>query len=524
MAFSPTRREEICRLARQISCQSLQLKDIVDNIYQRNQSPARPSSAAAAFPSNPPDFTVQQSVTGGSKGGGRRSSAMPQTGKDFSVNSKVTTGAPGRKGSTTQFLTVQVPVSMASQFMATQKFDDGEISARQSVSGSLGSDEGPKIPTTSHISRRPKPPPPPKPKAEEPEPEHPRPYEDDPIWEVWEGNMLRLIQLLKMLLQELRTVSDYTKIDEPTLMSAAGVVGSGVPLAEAMASDAFATKVAASSIIGGMHNRENVSNALSNPAPFPQLYAPPPKVVMSSEQLSAEPARERIDLSVYFRKLASQMDALTQSLKPNPFPPHAGAPMANRLIPLEENVGRLAHNLAGVSRAIARPVDPLDALMSSRAAEARTGGPAGQQMQVRAEATMDNNGEGLVSMANRANVSFQLDKSSTSTQPSTSAASGKGRGGVQCDSMAPLVASVNQLSTHMNEVQDLFRRAMGARPLPKRKEGLSISEEEDLRYCITKLTDNMAKMSRDLKKALDEHTVVPVSRLIDELDDEEEDC
>lgn len=488
MAFSPTRREEICRLARQISCQSLQLKDIVDNIYQRNQGPARPSSAAAAFPSNPPDFTVQQSVTGGSKGGGRRSSAMPQTGKDFSVNSKVTTGAPGRKGSTTQFLTVQVPVSMASQFMATQKFDDGEISARQSVSGSLGSDEGPKIPTTSHISRRPKPPPPPKPKAEEPEPEHPRPYEDDPIWEVWEGNMLRLIQLLKMLLQELRTVSDYTKIDEPTLMSAAGVVGSGVPLAEAMASDAFATKVAASSIIGGMHNRENVSNALSNPAPFPQLYAPPPKVVMSSEQLSAEPARERIDLSVYFRKLASQMDALTQSLKPNPFPPHAGAPMANR------------------------------------AAEAKTGGPAGQQMQVRAEATMDNNGEGLVSMANRANVSFQLDKSSTSTQPSTSAASGKGRGGVQCDSMAPLVASVNQLSTHMNEVQDLFRRAMGARPVPKRKEGLSISEEEDLRYCITKLTDNMAKMSRDLKKALDEHTVVPVSRLIDELDDEEEDC
>ncbi|XP_075526484.1 uncharacterized protein LOC142558211 [Dermacentor variabilis] len=484
MAFNQARREEICRLARQISCQSLQLKDIVDSIYQRGQSPARPSSAAATFPSNTPDFTVQQSVAGGSKGSGRKVSLMPQIGKDFSVNSKVTTGAPGRSGSATQFLTVQVPVSMASQFVATQKFNDGEISARQTVSGSLGSDEGLKLPTTSHISRRPKPPPPPKPKAEEPEPEHPRPYEDDPIWEVWEGNMLRLIQLLKMLLQELRTVSDYTKIDEPTLMAAASVVGSGVPLAEAMASDAFASKVAASSIIGGMHNRENVSNALSHPAPFPQLYAPPPKVE-SVEQLSSEPVREHIDLSVYFRKLASQMDALTQSLKPNPFPPHAGAPMA------------------------------------SRAAEARTGSPTGQQMQVRAQAAMDN-GEGLVSMANRANVSFQIDKSPT--QPSDSGTSGRGRAGVQCDSMAPLVASVNQLTAHMSEVQDLFRRAMGARPLPKRKEGLSISEEEDLRYCINKLTDNMANMSRDLKKALDEHTVVPVSRLIDELDDEEEDC
>ncbi|XP_070396039.1 uncharacterized protein [Dermacentor albipictus] len=519
MAFNQARRDEICRLARQISCQSLQLKDIVDSIYQRGPSPTRPSSAAATFPSNPPDFSVQQSGAGGSRGSGRK--VMPQIGKDFSVNTKVTTGAPGRSGSSTHFLTVQVPVSMASQFVATQKFNDGEIVARQTVSGSLGSDEGLKLPTTSHISRRPKPPPTPKPKAEEPEPEHPRPYEDDPIWEVWESNMLRLIQLLKMLLQELRTVSDYTKIDEATLMAAASVAGSGVPLAEAMASDAFASKVAASSIIGGMHNRENVSNALSHPTPFPQLYAPPPPKVESVEQLSSEPVREHIDLSIYFRKLASQMDALTQSLKPNPFPPHAGAPMASRLIPLEENVGRLAHNLAGVSRAIARPVDPLDVLMSSRAAEARTGSPTGQQLQVRAHATMDD-GEGLISMANRANVSFQLDESPM--QPSSSGTSGRGRAGVQSDTMAPLVASVNQLTAHMTEVQDLFRRAMGAKPVPKRKEGLSISEEEDLRYCINKLTDNMANMSRDLKKALDEHTVVPVSRLIDELDSEEEDC
>ncbi|KAH6922217.1 hypothetical protein HPB50_010880 [Hyalomma asiaticum] len=484
MAFSPTRREEICRLARQISCQSLQLKDIVDNIYQRGQSPARPASAGAASPSSPPGFTVQQSVRGG-KGGGRRASAIPQMGKDFSVNARVTTGAPGRKGSTTQFLTVQVPVSMASQFMASQKLDAGELSAHQSVS-SMGSDEGLKIPTTSHISRRPKPPPPPKPKVAEPEPEHPRPYEDDPIWEVWESNMLRLTQLLKMLLQELRGVSEYTKIDEPTLMAAANVVGTGVPLSEAMAADAFASKVAASSIIGGMYNRENVSNALHNPAPFPQLYAPPPAVRNPSlEQLSSEPVREHIDLSVYFRKLASQMDALTQALKPNPFPPHAGAPMANR------------------------------------AAEAKAGGPSGQQMQVRAEAQMEN-GEGLVTMANRANVSFQIDKSSS--HPSSSTASGKAKVGVQSDTMAPLVASVNQLTNHMTEVQDMFRRIMGAKPVPKRREGLTISEEEDLRYCVTKLTDNMAKMSRDLKKTLDEHTVVPVSRLIDELDDEEEDC
>ncbi|KAH7975640.1 hypothetical protein HPB52_003935 [Rhipicephalus sanguineus] len=514
MAYNPSRREEICRLAGQISCQSLQLRDIVDNIYQRGQSPARPPSAS----SSPPGFVVRQSVSGGKGGGGRRASAAPQMGKDFSVNSKVATGGPGRKGSTSQFLTVQVPVSVASQFMATQKVDAGELSARQSVS-SLGSDEGPKIPTTSHISRRPKPKAPPKPKAEEPEPAHPRPYEDDPIWGVWESNMLRLTQLLKMLLQELRSVSEYTKIDEPTLMAAAGVVGSGVPLAEASAADAFATKVAASSIIGGMYNRENVSNALHNPAPFQQLYAPPPqlKEQSSTDLLSSEPVREHIDLSIYFNKLASQMEALTQALKPNPFPPHAGAPMANRLIPLEENVGRLAHNLADVSRAIARPVDPLDVLMSSRA-----GSPAGQPIQVRAEAQVDN-GEG-VSMANRANVSFQIDRSSSqpsSSYPSSGAAGGgKGAGGlVQSDTMASLVASVNQLSNHMTQVQDLFRRALGARPVPKRREGLSVSEEEDLRYCVSKLTDNMSKMSRDLKETLKEHTTVPK-----DLDEDTEDC
>uniref|UniRef100_A0A131YZC7 Uncharacterized protein n=1 Tax=Rhipicephalus appendiculatus TaxID=34631 RepID=A0A131YZC7_RHIAP len=464
-SLNPSRREEICRLAGQISCQSLQLRDIVDNIYQR---PARPPSAQA------------------------------------------NTGGLGRKGSTSQFLKIQVPVSMASQFMATQKMDAGELSARQSVS-SLVSDEGPKIPTTSHISRRPKPRTP-KPKAEEPEPEHPRPYEDDPIWGIWEGNMLRLTQLLKMLLQELRSVSDYTKIDEPTLMAAAGVVGSGVPLAEAPAADEFATKVAASSIIGGMYNREKVSNALHSPTPFQPLYAPQPEMKerSSTEYMSSEPVLEHIDLTAYFSKLATQMEALTQALKPNPFPPHAGAPMANRLIPLEENVGRLAHNLADVSRAIARPVDPLDVLMSSK-----TPSPAGQPTQARAEAQVDS-GDG-VSVANRANVTFQVD--SSSSHPSSSSAipsGGKGAGAIpQSDTMSSLVASVNQLQKHMTHVQDLFRRALGARPVPK-KEGLSVSEEEDLRYCVSKLTGNMSRMSRDLKTTLNEQTSVP-----DDPDDED---
>ncbi|KAH7975639.1 hypothetical protein HPB52_003934 [Rhipicephalus sanguineus] len=474
MAYDPSRREEICRLAGQISCQSLQLRDIVDNIYQRGQSPTRPPSA--------PGFVVRRSVSGGKGGGGRRASAAPLMGKDFSVNAKVTTGGPGRKGSTSQFLTVQVPVSVASQFMATQKMDAAELSACQSVS-SLGSDEGPKIPTTSHISRRSKPKAPPKPKAEELEPTHPRPYEDDPIWGAWESNMLRLTQLLKMLLQELRSVSEYTKIDEPTLMGAAGVVGSGVPLAEASAADAFATKLAASSIIGGMYNRENVSNALRNPAPFQQLYAPPPQVMKQSSPypMSPEPVREHTDLSIYFDKLASQMEALTQALKANAYPENAGAPTANR-----------------------------------------AGSPAGQPMQVRAEAQLDN-GEG-VSMVNRANVIFQIDRSSShpsSPRPSSPAPGGsKGAGGVvESKTMASLVASINQLSNHLTQVQQLFRRAMNAIPMPKKRERLSIAEEEDLRYCVSKLTDNMAEMARDLKKTLDEHTAVP-----DDLDEDTEDC
>ncbi|KAK8759532.1 hypothetical protein V5799_002839 [Amblyomma americanum] len=487
MAFSPTRREEICRLARQISSHSMQLKDIVDNIYKREQSPAASSPRAAS----PTGFTAQQSVMSG--GGKRRKSAPAPAAPEMAVNAKVMSGGPSSKGATTQYLTVQVPVSMASQFMATQKLDAGEVSVRQSVSGSLGSDEGaPKEPTTTHISRRPKPPPPPKPKSAtpEPEPEHPRPYDDDPIWQVWENNMLRLIQLLKMLLQELCNVSDYTKMDDPALAAAA--VGAVNP-ADLMGSDVYANKIAASAIIGGIHNLDNVANALSNPPPFPKMYGPPPPPPKmknpSLERLSSDPPRERIDLSVYFRKLATQMDALTQSLKPNPYPPHDGAPMANR-----------AEHRASL------------------------GGPPQPQVQLHAEAQVDSEGN-LVSAANRANVSFQLDRSLSSMPQSSSIPSSSMSGkAIQSDTTAPLVASVNRLSQHMNEVHDMFRKAMGAKPLPKKKtEGLTIAEEEDLRYCINKLTDNMGKMSKDLRKAMDEHTVVPLSTLVDELDDEEED-
>lgn len=499
MALSPTRREEICRLARQISSHSMQLKDIVDNIYRREQSPASPCPRSAS----PPGFMAQQSVTSGGK---RRRSAAAPAAPEMALNAKVTTGGPGSKGGgATQYLTVQVPVSMASQFMATQKLDAGEVSVRQSLSGSLGSDDGAPVkePTTTHISRRPKPPPPkPKSATPEPEPEHPRPYGDDPIWEVWESNMLRLTQLLKMLLQELRNVSEYTKIDDPALAAAA--VGAVAP-ADLMGSDMYANKIAASAIIGGMHNLDNVVNALSNPPPFPKMYQPPPPPPKmknpSHERLSAEPPRERIDLSVYFRKLANQMDALTQALKPNPFPPHDGAPMANRAEP-----------------------------------RASLGGGPLPQMQLRAEAQANSDGN-IISSANRANVSFQLDRSlssmpqsstqqssipQSSTMPSSSTSSKAP--GIQSDTMAPLVAGVNRLSQHMDQVHEMFLKAMGAKPLPKkRNEGLSISEEEDLRYCITKLTDNMSKMSKDLRKAMDEHTVVPLSRLVDDLDDEEDD-
>ncbi|KAL1420425.1 hypothetical protein MTO96_024249 [Rhipicephalus appendiculatus] len=424
MSLNSSRREEICRLASQISCQSLQLRDIVDNIYQRGQSPARPPLTA---PSSSPGFAVDQLASGCKGGGGRRVSAAPQMGTDFSVNAKVTTGRPGRNCWTSQFLTVQVPVSMASQFMATQKLDAGELSARQFVS-SLDSDE------------------------DLPEPAHPRPYEDDSTWEVRESNMLRLTQLLKVLIQELRSVTEYTKIDEPTLMAAAGVVWSGVPLTEVPAADAFATKVAASSIIGGML-------ALHSPASFKQLYAPPPQVKdrSSTKHMSSELVRGHVDLSTYFNEVASQVEALTQAL--NPFPPPARAPMAYRTL-----------------------------------------SPAGQQMKVRVEVQVDNC-EG-VSMASWANV---IDRSS---QPSAAASSAKGAGGlVQSDTMASLIASVNQLTNHMTQVQDLSRHVLGARPVPKRRGGLSISEEEDLRYCVPILTDNMAKMSRHLKKTLDEHTI-----------------
>ncbi|KAH8031920.1 hypothetical protein HPB51_022118 [Rhipicephalus microplus] len=394
-SLNPSRREEICRLAGQISCQSLQLRDIVDNIYQRGQSPAkRPSSA----PSSPPGFMVRKSVSGGKSGGGRRASASPKMCEGFNMNAKLTTDGSARKGSTGQFLTVQVPLSIASQFMATQNLYDGELSVRQSMS-SFDSGEDPK---TSQVSWRPK-------LLPSLEPPHPRPYDDDSSMEVWESNMQRLTQLLKMLLQEMRSVSGNTNINEPMGMVGAGAVMSGVPLAGA----------------------------------------------------PVGPVREPADLSVYFNRLASQMEALTQALKPNSIPPRAGSPMANR-----------------------------------------PGSPAGQQM---------DNGE-VVSLVNRANVSFQRGRSSPipptpRPPPSAATSGGKGaRGLVESPTLAALVASVNQFTNHMTKVQELFRLAIGAIPVPKKKERLTIAEEEALRNCVSRLSDNMAKVASDLKTTLDQHT------------------
>lgn len=475
MSFSPARREEICRLARQISSHSLQLKDIVDAIYSR--SGCR-DSCAPPLPSNPAGVSAQRSATSG------RSRKKPQ---DFSMLTKVSSsggGVGGKGGEAKQTLRLQLPPSMATQFKVEQNADTGDLSAHQSLSGSLDS-EGPKVPSTSHISRRPKPPKPPKAArvVEEPEPDHPRPYEDDPIWEVWESNMLKLIQLLKMLLNELRNVSEYTKINPQDLMArggSRGMIGEGPLLTpEVLNSDVLATKLAASTIIGGLHNRENVSNALNNPPPFQQLY-PPPQTVESLDPFSSTTAstgpKERTDLSVYFRKLATQMDALTQALRPNPFPPHAGAPMADR-----------SGSVSGPS------------------------GMAGpRQLQVRTEAQMDD--EGLISMANRANVSFRRDK------PTSQQLSSAGGGyTIQSQNSSPLVVSVNRLTEHMTEVQDMFRRAMGARPVPKaEKESMTISEEEDLRYCINRLTDNMCRVAQDLRRAMQDNTTVAASRLVDD--------
>lgn len=492
MSFSPARREEICRLARQISSHSVQLRDIVEAIY--NRTAGRDSVAFAPPPPEPSclgGVSAQSSVTSGRSR--KASRAAPQ---DFTVNTRVSSGGGGRGGrggDTKQTLRLQLPASMGSQFTAQQNMDTGDVSVHQSLSGSLESEE-PKMPTTTHISRRPKPPKPQKAKLDEPEPEHPRPYEDDPIWEVWESNMLRLIQLLKMLLNELRNVSEYTKFDAQDLVRGGGGGGMGggqILTSELLNSDVLATKVAASTIIGGLHNRENVSNALNNPPPFQQLY-PPQQTVRGSSQDRFSSAsgsggpRERIDLSVYFRKLATQMDALTQALKPNPFPPHAGAPMADR---------------AG---SVSCPA-----------------GMTGQrQMQVRSEAQMDD--EGLISMTNRANVSFQLDNSPlSSSQQSSSAANGHN---IQSETSSPLVTSVNRLTEHMNDVHDMFRKAIGARPVAKAtKEAMTISEEEGLRYCINRLTDNMCKISQDLRRAMEDHTTVAASRLADDAYYEDDD-
>ncbi|KAL1420422.1 hypothetical protein MTO96_024246 [Rhipicephalus appendiculatus] len=294
--------------------------------------------------------------------------------------------------------------------MASQNLDAADLSVGQSMS-SLGSDEAPK------------------PKAEQAKPAQPRPYDGVPNMDAWESSMQRLTQMLKTLLQQLRSLSENTKIDNPTMMAAAGVVGSGVPLGE-------------SNIIGGMYNRE-------------KLYAPPPQ----GKERPSEPVREHIDLSVYFNRLASQMEALTQALTP-----YADAPIANR-----------------------------------------TGSPAGQQMLIRAEAQVDD-GEG-VCLVKRATVSFPNDRSSP--QPSYSPRGVKGAGHVDSPTMAALVESVNQFTNHMTKVQELFRLAIGAIPVPKKRERLTIAEEEELRHCVSKLSDNMAKVASDLKTTLDQHTPAP---------------
>ncbi|CAN8005797.1 unnamed protein product [Ixodes pacificus] len=257
--MNAARKEEIIRLARQISRQSLQLKGIVENVVRR-------SSASASEPAS--QFRASQYQQ------------QPQVRRTSS--SKVQLSGSSRDA-----------IRVESQILTE----------------SSSSNEGVRIPTTTHISTRlvPEPPPPPP----EKEPEHPRPYEDDPIWDVWESNMLRLIQLLKMLLLELKNVSDYTQIDTPAEVS--------------ITDSLLANKYMASRIIGGFQNREQVSQAVNNPPPKPSA----PKVEEMPEQ-RPEQRPEQIDLGTYFKKLAIQMDALTKSLKPNPSPPHAGAPTQAR--------------------------------------------------------------------------------------------------------------------------------------------------------------------------------------------------
>ncbi|XP_064485161.1 uncharacterized protein LOC135397487 [Ornithodoros turicata] len=238
---------------------------------------------------------------------------------------------------------------ISSQSLQLKSIFDSLLRKRRSSRGSEDADDDydTQIPTTTHISRRPRPPSPQQVTMQaciaEKEPENPRPYANDPVWCVWENNMLKLTQLLKMLLTELRNVSEYTMQDDH----------------DAAAEEAYLNRVATSKLIGGYHNREKVRDALTSPPP-----EPPPSRRKSKDQTVAE-RRSKQGLGEYFKRLAAQMDLLAETLKP--VSPSAGSPMHARLLPLEEQVGRMAANIAGVSKAIAKPVDPIDILLAKYA-------------------------------------------------------------------------------------------------------------------------------------------------------------
>lgn len=196
-----------------------------------------------------------------------------------------------------------------------------------------------------------------------------------------------------------------------------------------------------------------------------------------------------------------------------------------RLIPLEERVGRLAHNLAGVSKAIAKPVEDVgtsvDNVLRSTDQTAETQPmqkfrlQTQQQPQIQLQLLPELQAQlhALLQpqlqaqlMQNRNNVSFLLDRSNSSSVPSMDTAGNT--------ISSRLRENVKSLIDYMKLVNIELKNAVGIKPPPPR---MPIAEEEEIRDAIQNLCQNMNRMSKDLRCILDENTSVAGSRLVDDL-------
>ncbi|XP_064486666.1 uncharacterized protein LOC135398986 [Ornithodoros turicata] len=291
------------------------------------------------------------------------------------------------------------------------------------------------------------------------------PYENDSEWSVWENEMQKLTNSLRMLLGQLQSVS------EDTAQNKRGRA----------AENTYVNRVATRKQSGGYRNREQAS-----------LPPHPPD------------RRSKHDLADYFKRVAAQMDLLAEALKTQSFsdaPPTAAtqapgsyrtsgpallaAPMGGMQHGVQPSQERMAQAIAAQTRAMQAQAIAVQAMASQGM---HPGMVAGAPMMLPGMAAPGMMGQGMLGPCGGAG-GLELARRSSSDA--------KGR-------IKPLYAGVNRLTDHMKCVSGLFKEALGIVPAETR---LTVADQEEIRFCLDRLTKNMDNMTSDLRRTVLASTV-----------------